>query len=210
MISYLKGTVAGIQKSSGNRVILTLEVNSCGYDLQIPARLAAVLPATGESVQVFTHLQIKEEQPVLYGFGSLAERDLFRQLISVSGIGAALGIALLDTLELPDLVQAIISGNTQLLIQAPGVGGKTAERISLELRTKLAGWRNLTGLAATASAVPLSQAVLEDVQMTLLALGYSPKEVTQALQAVSQNAGLSKNANAEDWIRQAIGWLSNK
>ncbi len=210
MISYLKGTVAGIQKSSGNRVILTLEVNSCGYDLQIPARLAAVLPATGESVQVFTHLQIKEEQPVLYGFGSLAERDLFRQLISVSGIGAALGIALLDTLELPDLVQAIVSGNTQLLIQAPGVGGKTAERISLELRTKLAGWRNLTGLAATASAVPLSPAILEDVQATLLALGYSPNEVTQALQAVSQNAGLSKNANAEDWIRQAIGWLSSQ
>lgn len=210
MISYLKGTVAGIQKSSGNRVILTLEVNSCGYDLQIPVRLAAVLPATGESVQVFTHLQIKEEQPVLYGFGSLAERDLFRQLISVSGIGAALGIALLDTLELPDLVQAIISGNTQLLIQAPGVGGKTAERISLELKTKLSGWRNLTGLAATASAVPLSPVVLEDVQATLLALGYSPNEVTQALQAVGQNAGLSKNANAEDWIRQAIGWLSSQ
>ena len=209
MITYLKGTVAGIQKSAGNRVILTLEVNCCGYDLQIPARMATVLPATGESVQVFTHLQIREEQPVLYGFGSVAERDLFRQLISVSGIGAALAIALLDTLELPDLVQAIITGNTQLLIQAPGVGGKTAERISLELKKKLADWRNLTGLAATAS-VSLSGAILEDVQMTLLALGYSPSEVTQALQAVSQNAGLSRNANAEDWIRQAIAWLSSQ
>ena len=209
MISYLKGTVAGVIKSGGNRVILTLEVNSFGYDLQIPARLAQQLPATGEAIQVFTHLQIREEQPLLYGFGSAAERDLFRQLMSVSGIGAALAIALLDTLELPDLVQAIVTGNTQMLIQTPGVGGKTAERISLELRTKLADWRNTAGLAAGV-ATPLSPAVLEDVQMTLLALGYSPTEVTQALQAVSQNAGLSKNANAEDWIRQAIAWLSSE
>lgn len=209
MISYLKGTVAGIQKSGGNRVILTLEVNSCGYDLQISARLATQLPATGELIQVFTHLQIREEQPMLYGFASAVERDLFRQLISVSGIGAASAIALLDTLELPDLVQAIITGNTQLLIQAPGVGGKTAERISLELRNKLADWRNITGLAATASTAPLSPAILEDVQSTLLALGYTANEVTQALQAVSQNAGLAKNANAEDWIRQAITWLSS-
>lgn len=209
MISYLKGTIAGVVKSSGNRVILTLEVNSFGYDLQIPARLATQLPATGESVQVFTHLQIREEQPVLYGFSSAAERDLFRQLVSVSGIGAQLAIALLDTLELPDLVQAIVTGNTQMLIQTPGVGGKTAERISLELRNKLADWRTITGLAAVVAA-PLSSAVLEDVQMTLLALGYSPTEVAQALQAVSQNAGLSKNANAEDWIRQAIAWLSSQ
>lgn len=208
MISYLKGTVALIQKSGGNRVILTLEVNSLGYDLQIPARLATQLPAIGELVQVFTHLLIREEQPVLYGFGSAAERDLFRQLISVSGIGAQLAIALLDTLELPDLVQAIVTGNTQLLIQTPGVGGKTAERISLELRTKLADWRNIVGLAVGATA-PLSPEILEDVQTALLAIGYTPSEVAQALQAVSQQAGLSKNANAEDWIRQAIAWLSS-
>lgn len=208
MISYLKGTVADIAKSGGARIILILEVSSCGYELQIPARLAAQLPAIGEVVQVFTHLQIREEVPVVYGFGTVAERDLFRQLISVSGIGAQMAIALLDTLELPDLVQAIVTGNTQLLIQTPGVGGKTAERISLELRKKLAQWRNTTGFAATSSATPLSSAILEDVQMTLLALGYTPNEIAQALQAVSQNAGLAKNANAEDWIKQAIAHLS--
>lgn len=210
MISYLKGTVAGVAKSGGNRVILILEVNSCGYELVITQRLAEQLPATGELVQVFTHLQIREEQPTLYGFASAAERDLFRQLISVSGIGAASAIALLDTLELPDLVQAIVTGNTQLLIQAPGVGGKTAERISLELKKKLAEWRNITGLVGTSSAAPLSSTTLEEVQMTMLAIGYSPNEVAQALAAVSQNAGLSKNSNAEDWIREAIAWLSSQ
>lgn len=208
MISYLKGTVALVQKSSGNRFILTLEVNSCGYDLQIPARLATQLPATGEPVQVFTHLQIREEQPLLYGFGSAAERDLFRQLISVSGIGAASAIALLDTLELPDLVQAIVAGNTKLLIQAPGVGGKTAERICLELKTKLAEWHIASGVVPLTGGPPLE--ILEDVQMVLESLGYSATEITEALQAVSQQAGLAKNANPEDWIRQALTWLSNK
>ncbi|MBV9385476.1 MAG: Holliday junction branch migration protein RuvA [Chroococcidiopsidaceae cyanobacterium CP_BM_ER_R8_30] len=206
MISYLKGTIAGVVKGSGNRVILTLEVNSCGYDLQIPARLAQQLPATGEGIQVFTHLQIREEQPVLYGFGSVAERNLFRQLLNVSGIGAQLAIALLDTLELPDLVQAIVTANTQLLIQTPGVGGKTAERICLELRNKLADW-HLPTAPLTSGPPP---AILEDVQMTLLALGYTASEVSQALQAVSQNAGLAKSANSEDWIRQTITWLGSQ
>jgi len=206
MISYLKGTVAGITKSSSNRVILTLEVNCCGYDLQITTRLMQQLPPVGETAQVFTHLQIREEQPLLYGFGTLAERDLFRQLTSVSGIGTASAIALLDTLPLPDLVQAIVTSNTQLLIQTPGVGGKTAERICLELRKKLADWSNIPGLVAPTDGP--APAILEDVQMTLLALGYTASEVSGALQAVSQQVGLAKNANAEDWIRQAIAHLS--
>lgn len=208
MIGYLKGTVASIQKSSGNRVILVLDVNSCGYEIQISTRLAAGL-TTGEQVQVFTHLQVREEQPSLYGFSSVAERDMFRQLISVSGIGAALAIALLDTLELPELVRAIVTGNTQLLIQTPGVGGKTAERISLELKSKLAGWSH-AGLAATTSPVSLAPEPLEEVQMALLAVGYSPQEIAQALAAVSQNALVAKNSSPEDWIRQAIAYLSSQ
>ena len=206
MISYLKGIVAGISKSSNNRVILTLEVNSCGYDLQITTRLMQQLPPVGETAQVFTHLQIREEQPLLYGFETLAERDLFRQLTSVSGIGTASAIALLDTLPLPDLVQAIVTSNTQLLIQTPGVGGKTAERLCLELKKKLADWTNIPGLVAPTDGP--APAILEDVQMTLLALGYSASEVSGALQAVSQQVGLTKSSNAEDWIRQAIAHLS--
>lgn len=207
MISFLKGTVATIQKSN-NRVILTLEVNSCGYEMQISSHLAAGLSA-GEQVQVFTHLQFREEQPQLYGFVTLAERDLFRQLISVSGIGAAGAIALLDTLELPELVQAIVSGNTQLLVQAPGVGGKTAERICLELKNKLVAWSQTVGLAA-AGSVPLPPGILEEVQMALLAVGYTPNEIAQALSTISQNALVPKNAASEDWIRSAIAWLSSQ
>jgi Holliday junction DNA helicase RuvA len=120
MISYLKGTVASIQKSTGNRVTLILEVNQVGYELQIPRRLTQELPMDSkEPVQVFTHLQIREEQQVLYGFASAAERDLFRQLVSVSGIGAQLAIALIDTLGLPNLVQAIVTGNIRAYPKLP-------------------------------------------------------------------------------------------
>ncbi len=209
MLSYLKGTVAAIQTASNHRVTLVLEVNQIGYELQIPPRLVQQLPGIGDSTQIFTHLQVKEDQMVLYGFGSAAQRDLFRRLISVSGIGAALAIALLDTLSLPELVQAIVTGNTRALTKTPGVGAKTAERIALELKTKLAEWRNFNKLD-TLKSDQGAPAILEDVEMTLLALGYSSGEVAQAIQAVSQDAFVAKSTNAEDWIRSAITWLTSQ
>lgn len=206
MLAYLKGTIAAIQKSN-QRVNLILEVNQIGYDLQITARLLQQLPAIGEDAQIFTHQQVREDQIILFGFGSAAERDLFRQLISVSGIGPQLAISLLDTLGLQDLVQAIVSGNTRMLAKTPGVGNKTAERIALELKTKLAEWRQQAGLTTLPAAGPTLD-VLEDVEMTLVALGYTNSEIAQALQAVGQNSTLAKNAEPETWIRQAIAWLS--
>ncbi len=206
MIGYLKGTITGIQKSS-KHVTLTLEVNQIGYDLQIVPRLLQQLPEVGEDAQIFTHLNVREDQVTLFGFSSSAERDLFRQLVSVSGIGPQLALALLDTLGLQDLVQAIVAGNTRLLSRTPGVGSKTAERIALELKTKLAEWRQQSGIAIAPGAGPATN-ILEDVEMTLLALGYTDQEITQALQAVGQSTTLSKTDDAEAWIRQSIAWLS--
>ena len=206
MIDYLKGKVINVHKGSSPRVTLILEVNQIGYELQILPRLTQSLHP-GEEVQVFTHQQLREDQIVLYGFDTSTERDLFRQLVSVSGIGAQLAIALLDTLELPDLVQAIVGGNTRVLAKTPGVGAKTAERIALELKNKLAQWRQDAGLT---ESVPMGvmPAIQEEVEMTLLALGYTGQEVIQSLQVVSKDANMSKNTNAEDWIREAISWLS--
>jgi Holliday junction DNA helicase RuvA len=207
MFSYLKGTLVGVQKIANGRVILTVEVNNIGYDLQIPPRMMQQLPAIGQSIQVFTHLQVREDQWILYGFASLAERDLYRQLISVSGIGSQLAIALLDTLGITELVQAIVTGNTKVLIQTPGVGKKTAERIALELKTKLAEWHQRSGLSTTATP-GLNPALQEDIEMTLLALGYTPSEVMATLTSLSQNTDLSADTDADEWIRQAIALLS--
>jgi holliday junction DNA helicase RuvA len=215
MINYLKGTVAKIHKSTSNRVTLILEVNQIGYELQIPRSLSEqLLTDSKELVQIFTHFQIREDQQILYGFASAAERDLFRQLISVSGIGAQLAIALIDTLGLSNLVQAIVTGNIRTLSKTPGVGNKTAERIALELKTKLAEWRNIYGLEIAQDLTESSPGITrslpgisEDVEMTLLALGYENQEINQALNAISKDEILLKSKNPEDWIRSAISWL---
>ncbi|HEY9824638.1 MAG TPA: Holliday junction branch migration protein RuvA [Stenomitos sp.] len=207
MIGYLNGSLAALQRNVGSRSFITVEVNGLGYDVQIPTRMMAQLPAIGETVRVFTHLQVREDQWILFGFSSAPERDVFRQLISVSGIGPQLGVALLDTFGLQDLIQAIVNSNTKLLAKTPGVGAKTAERIALELRSKLAEWRSQAGLVTAPLPGPAAE-VQAEVEMTLVALGYSSREVMDALNAVGQKTAFAKNGNVDDWIREAIAWLS--
>ena len=209
MINYLKGIPIEVIKNTNNRIILVLEVNQIGYELQIPSKLARDISQDKlEIMQIFTHLQIKDDQQILYGFSSTAERDLFRQLISVSGIGAQSAIALIDTLGLEELVQAIVTGNIKKLSQTPGVGKKTAERIALELRTKLSQWRKLVGVTVTSSSAMPSLDILEDIEMTLLALGYTNEEINKAVSTLSQDNLMLKNTNTEEWIKEAIAWLS--
>ncbi|MEM9542422.1 MAG: Holliday junction branch migration protein RuvA [Cyanobacteria bacterium P01_E01_bin.42] len=209
MISYLKGKAIAFVKPINNRTILIIETNGIGYEIQIPSRLSRQLSiGTEETVQIFTHQQVREDNIILYGFSTAAERDLFRQLIGVSGIGAQLAVALIDTLGLTDLVQAIVTENIRTLAKTPGVGKKTAERIALELKTKLAQWRQASGISLSTTSTGPSSEIQEDVEMTLLALGYENEEIQQALSVLSADAQLLKNPSPEEWIRSAIAWLS--
>ena len=206
MISYLKGTAIQIQTPTNTRSILVLEVNQVGYELQVPQRMIMEI-AIDTEIQVFTHQQVREDSISLYGFSSAAERDLFRQLISVSGVGASLAIALLDKLGLADTVSAIVTSNIQRLSTAPGVGKKTAERLALELRSKLGQWRIASGLSESLPLTSLNSTMQAEVEMTLLALGYTNDEIHQALQAISQDSLMVKSPNIEDWLRLAISSL---
>ncbi len=209
MISYLKGKIVDISKTVNNRTILILESQLIGYEIQVPARFSRQLATIiGEELQVFTHLQVREDHVLLYGFATAAERELFRQLISVSGIGTQLAIALIDTLGLESLVQAIVTANIRILSQTPGVGRKTAERIALELKTKLSQWREVAGMTVTTATVTPPQGILEDVEMTLLALGYTTTEINQAIAVLCQDNLMLKNPNVEEWIKESISWLS--
>ncbi|QIZ70101.1 Holliday junction branch migration protein RuvA [Oxynema aestuarii] len=208
MIGYLKGEIVGIYKTTSNRVFVTVDVRGVGYEVQIPPRWLADLPAVGESVCVFTHLQVREDQLVFYGFASQAQRDVFRQLVSVSGIGSQLAIALLDTLDLPELVGAIVSADTSALMKTPGVGKKTAERIALELKSKLAAWREQAGLSVSLTP-QVDRQLQEDLEMTLLALGYSTSEVSEAIAAIASEPELSGETPIEQWLKRAIAWLSD-
>ncbi|MEM6869421.1 MAG: Holliday junction branch migration protein RuvA [Cyanobacteria bacterium P01_F01_bin.3] len=206
MIGYIKGFLADSQKLPNGRVIVTVDAGGVGYDMQINPRVLSELPLVGEPVKIFTHLQSREDLQVLFGFSSRAERDVFRLLISVSGIGPQMGMALLDTLGINELIQSVVNGNARVLTRTPGVGNKTAERIILELKTKLSDWRQHSGIVAPTSG-PVS-AVQEDVEMTLVALGYTSSEISKALVAVGSSSTLNKSDNTEDWIREAIAWLS--
>ncbi len=209
-LSYYKGTVASVAQSAVGRHVLTLEVGNIGYELQIPARFARqILGDRLQELQVFAHQQIRDDRLVTFGFASSTERDLFRELTGVSGVGMQIGIALIDTLTPAELVEAIVTGNIKVLIQTPGVGKKTAERIALELKTKLAQWREAAGLKPVATDGPLPPDLQEDLEMTLLALGYSDLEIARALAALARDGQIAQSENVEDWIRGAIAWLSN-
>ncbi|XTZ20403.1 MAG: Holliday junction branch migration protein RuvA [cyanobacterium endosymbiont of Rhopalodia fuxianensis] len=209
MLSYLKGNLVEVINTIPNKTLLILEVNHMGYEIQISSQFSQKLVHNQiENILVFTHLQIKDDYPILYGFATVAERELFRQLINVNGIGARLAIALIDTLGLEKLVQAIINGNTRTLSKTPGVGQKTAERIILELKTKLSQWQKLLGITLSSTVAIPSLEVLEDLEMTLLALGYTNKEIDKAVSTLSKNNQMSKNNNGEEWIKEAIICLS--
>lgn len=211
MIQFLSGQIILISKNIQNRWILILSVNNVGYELQIPQTLAQQLtPASTETIQIFTYLLLRQDQVSLFGFSRLAERDLFVQLMSVSGIGAQLAIALIETLGFEGLVQAVVRGNIKQLCQTPGVGKKGAERLALELKTKLSQWHKLQmGDGETTHNLPQS-ALLDDLEMTLLALGYSQTEINQAIAVLSQSVEIASNNDPEAWIRQAITWLSDQ
>ncbi|MEM1367979.1 MAG: Holliday junction branch migration protein RuvA [Cyanobacteria bacterium P01_H01_bin.15] len=207
MIGYLNGTVIDVQELGKKRYRLMLEVANIGYELQISGGFAANLRSqTRESTQqVFTHQVIRDEQILLYGFSSRAERDLFRQLVAVSGIGSQLAIALLDTLGLTTLVSAIVTSDFATLSSTPGVGKKTAERIALELKSKLAEWREETLPAVEPGDDDLGD-IWEDVEMTLLALGYSEVEIGKVRHNLVPQLG--DNRDPEHWIKSAIAFLS--
>jgi Holliday junction DNA helicase RuvA len=184
-----------------------VDVGGVGYQVYTPSRTVGFLPPIGEEVKLFTSLVVREDALQLYGFLEGAERDLFERLISVNGIGPRMALALLDTLKPPELVQAILQGNTRALALAPGVGQKTAERLAIELRNQLAKWRTESGELAAAGARAPSK-VYEEVEMALLALGYTPGEVAAALNAVAPQ--LAGQAQTQAWLRTAIAWLAEQ
>ncbi len=177
---------------------LLVEAGGVGYEIDVPMSTYYQLPDVGNPVVLHTHLVVREDAHLLYGFATLAERATFRQLLRVTGVGARMALALLSGLEVNELASAVATQDVARLVRIPGVGRKTAERLMLELKGKLAGGNAQVGAQQPALARDVSADVLE----TLLALGYSEREAQQAV----RQAGVSENV--EDGIRSALKWLS--
>jgi holliday junction DNA helicase RuvA len=205
MIAFVYGMLVSASTRESQQWVV-VDVQGVGYQVWTHSRALALLPAVGSPLKMHTVLVPREDSMTLYGFLEEQERELFTLLTSVSGVGPRLALALLDTLGAMELVQAVVRENFRALALTPGVGSKTAQRITLELKSKMEKFRQEAGLGV-ATGVSIQPQVYEEVQMALLALGFSPKEVAQALQQVS---GQNPGSAAEEWIRSAIAWLSSR
>ena len=191
MIGRLSGTL--VEK---NPPQILLDVQGVAYEVDVPMSTFYNLPGLGERVVLFTHLVVREDAHLLYGFGSDGERKTFRQLLKVNGVGARTALSVLSGLSVSELVQAVSLQESGRLTRIPGIGKKTAERLLLELKDKLAV--DLT----SAVGVHRAPASTSDVLNALLALGYSDKE---AIHAVKQ---LPEGVAVTDGIRQALKLLA--
>ena len=170
MYDYFKGTLIEVD---GNKA--TIDIQNIGYQIFIPISMQSSLPPTGSMVCLYTSLIIKEDEHALYGFISKNQRELFEVLISISGIGPKTALTILGGLDLEQLIQAIASADTRLLVKIPGIGKKTAERLVMEMKDKLQNFE------IPKSVTTGKKNNVSDALHALIHLGYSPLQAQKAL-----------------------------
>jgi holliday junction DNA helicase RuvA len=190
MIGSLRGVI--VAKTPPQ---LAIEVGGVGYELEAPMSTFFHLPAVGEPIHLLTHLVVRDDAHVLYGFGTEEERRLFRSLIKVSGVGPKIALALLSGISVSAFAECVQREDVSALTRIPGVGRKTAERLIVEMRDRLnAPAAQIEGGAAGAAPSPENEAF-----GALVALGYRPAEATRLLKAVGPGTH-----STEDLIRRAL------
>jgi len=183
MIGRLRGILAEKQPPW-----LVLDVQGVGYEVEAPMSTFYQLPATGQEVSLFTHLVIRDDAHLLYGFSALTERRLFRELIRVSGIGPRVALAILSGMDAAEFSRCMQNNDTAALIRLPGIGKKTAERLLVEMRDRLADWHP-TPAGVTGGDVGLDEAPdnpTSDAVSALIALGYKTPEAERLVNKVAR------------------------
>jgi Holliday junction DNA helicase RuvA len=179
---------------------LMLDVGGVGYELEAPMSTFYALPETGAQVTLLTHLAIRDDAHVLYGFAKEGERELFRALLKISGVGAKMALGVLSGMNAEEFARAVQAGDTAALVRLPGVGKKTAERLVVEMRDRLDQLGVTPALTAppTSAAAPVQSAADEAVA-ALVSLGYKPVEAQRMIQRVD-----APETNSEELIRAAL------
>jgi len=191
MIGRIQGTLVSVHPPR-----LLVDCQGIGYEVDVPMSTLYQLPQTGQKITLLTHFQVREDAQQLFGFATETEREAFRQLIKISGVGSRTALAVLSGMSVNELAQAIALQEAGRLTQVPGIGKKTAERLCLELKGKLAPDLGVTG--GKPAAIEASSEVLQ----ALLALGYSEKEALLALKQIPSDTSVS------DGIRMGLKYLS--
>jgi holliday junction DNA helicase RuvA len=180
MIGRLTGLLA-----EKNPPQLLLDVNGVGYEVDVPMSSFYNLPGLGEKVTLLTHFIVREDAQVLFGFLTHEERNTFRQLVKISGVGPRTALSILSGLSVSELAQAVSLQESARLIKVPGIGKKTAERLLLELKGKL-------GDVLTSPSASIQNDAQGDILQALLALGYSDREAAASLKALPVDVGVSE------------------
>jgi len=175
---------------------LILDVNGVGYELEAPMSTFYRLPELGSEVELHTHLVVREDAQLLYGFATEDERRLFRDLLRVTGIGPKIGLALLSGIDVETFMRCVEAEDAQALTRIPGIGRKTAERLLVEMRDRIRALGQLPPAAAKSATGAGARA---EAFSALVALGYRPVEVNRLLQGVEQ-----EGAGTEELIRRAL------
>ena len=201
MIGWLKGEIRHrLQRGTRNQILLSCA--GVGYEIQVTERDWQRVE-TGKAMELWIHQSISADNLQLFGFGSISERDLFRELIGVSGVGPQAGIGLLSACGLNELVSALVQSDIKTLCRAPGVGKRTAERLSLELRSKLLNsFADLTESPSELSG-PQPQLI-----STLEALGYEAAEINRAIKLIRARGTATPADDEETWLRESIRAMS--
>lgn len=198
MIALVEGTI--VEKSAGEVILLA---GGIGLRVLCSMNTLAAIPGANEHCRLYTHFSVREDSMDLYGFFTREEREMFRHLISVTGVGPKSALFVLGSLPLADLRLAILTGDIGMLSRAPGVGKKTAQRIALELKDKVTQDALAAGVTmddvAFADAEASAQDALGEAMQALKSLGYSPQEAAQALKGAKGQA-----QTADDLIRLAL------
>lgn len=201
MIGFLKGSLV-----SKLPPFLVLNVQGVGYELEAPMATFYDLPEENTEVLLFTHLVVREDAHLLYGFSNRAQRELFRSLLKVSGVGPRVGLAILSTLSTSQFVQCVNQQDTLTLTSVPGIGKKTAERMLLDMRDRISVLDHFDrGDNDVVGGVELNQNPVEDAMGALVALGYKAADANRAIRAVEEN-----NPGRDDLIRNALQFLSKR
>lgn len=198
MIAWLEGSI--IHKQAP---VIVVNVNGVGYELEAPMTTFYELPELGQSVQVFVHMVVREDAQLLYGFISPGQRDLFRSLIRITGVGPKVALAILSTFDQNDLIACVNHDDVSMLTKVPGIGAKTAQRLMVDLKSALEKqYGDLTAIQAGAGDAVTS--VKSDASAALAALGYKPAEVNKVVR------GLASDLDSEQMIREALKILSGR
>lgn len=217
MIGWLQGELAEPWQQDKRQGLLLI-CHGVGYEVQISQRQWQQLPAEGSRLTLWVHQAIRDDGWTLYGFSERQERELFRELVAVSGVGPQMALGLIGAMASAELVQAIVRADLRSLCQAPGVGKRTAERLAVELRSRLEQrWlalptdpRSGAGLATGDGNEPgLAEEQCDEVHLTLMALGYGALEIRRALHH-SAAQGLAGEAGSDAWIRACLQWLGQQ